>query len=127
MLIEQRVYDIDPSVPMADFLREYSTRGLPAQKRILRGYLGHFVTEFGTQNQVVHMWAFTDLEDRRRRRAELAADPEWQDCISVVRPMIIRWSNTIMYPAPFSPIQSFPVGSDDPFTAFQYDPQKEDA
>ncbi|SDT35036.1 NIPSNAP family protein [Microterricola viridarii] len=120
MLIEQRTYDINPGTPMADFLREYSTRGLPAQKRILGGFLGYFVTEFGTQNQVNHFWAFADLEERRRRRAELAADPEWQDCIGVVRPMIIRWDNKIMYPTEFSPIRSLPVATDEPLTAFTF-------
>jgi hypothetical protein len=122
MLIEQRTYDIDPGVPMAEFLNEYSKRGLPAQKRILEGFLGYFVTEFGTQNQVNHFWAYSDLEDRRRRRAELAADAEWQDCISVVRPMIIRWDNKIMYPTDFSPIRALPVASSEPLTAFTYNP-----
>ena len=124
MLIEQRTYDINPGTPMADFLREYSQRGLPAQKRILEGFLGYFVTEFGTQNQVNHFWAFTDLEDRRRRRAELAADPEWQDCINVVRPMIVRWDNKIMYPTDFSPIRSLPIATDDELTAFTFNPAK---
>jgi len=120
MLVEQRTYDIDPGVPMQDFLSAYETIGLPAQKRILEGFLGYFTTEFGTQNQVRHFWAFPDLEDRRIRRAELAADPEWQRCIQVVRPMIIRWDNTIMYPTKFSPIRELPVQPMDELTAFNY-------
>jgi len=120
MLVEQRTYDINPGVPMAQFLTEYSERGLPAQRRILEGFLGYFVTEFGTQNQVHHFWSFKDLEDRRRRRAALAADPEWQECIAIVRPMIVRWNNTIMYPTSFSPIRTLPVRCDERYTAFDY-------
>ncbi|MYW96094.1 NIPSNAP family protein [Amycolatopsis rubida] len=120
MLVEQRTYDIDPGIPLPEFLDNYESLGLPAQKRILEGFLGYFTTEFGTQNQVRHFWAFRDLEDRRRRRAELAADPDWQACIKVVRPMIIRWDNTIMYPTGFSPIRELPVAPTEPLTAFSY-------
>jgi NIPSNAP len=120
VLVEQRTYDISPGIPMSDFLKNYETLGLPAQKRILEGFLGYFTTEFGTQNQVRHFWAFTDLEDRRRRRAALADDPEWQECIAVVRPMIIRWDNLIMYPTAFSPIRELPVAPIEPNTAFTY-------
>lgn len=115
-----RTYDIDPGVPMAEFLKNYEELGLPAQKRILEGFLGYFTTEFGTQNQVRHFWAFQDLNDRQARRAALAADPEWQACIAVVRPMIIRWENTIMNPTSFSPIRELPVAPTEALTAFTY-------
>lgn len=108
MLIEQRTYDIKPGVPIQQFLDEYECLGLPAQRRILGGLVGYFVTEFGVQNQVNHFWSYTDLEDRRRRRTALASDPEWQTCIAVVRPMITRWENKIMYPTSFSPIRDHP-------------------
>lgn len=120
MLVEQRTYDINPGVPLNDFLTAYREIGLPAQQRILEGFLGYFTTEFGTQNQVRHLWAFTDLEDRRRRRSELAEDPEWQRCITIVRPMIIRWDNVIMYPTDFSPVRDLPVRTDEPLTAFTF-------
>lgn len=112
MLLEQRTYDISPGVPMKEFLDNYERLGLPTQKRLLGGFMGYFTTEFGTQNQIRHFWAYADLEDRRRRRAALAADAEWQACIEVVRPMIIRWDNTIMYPTSFSPIRELPVRPD---------------
>nr|WP_279543705.1 NIPSNAP family protein [Leucobacter ruminantium] len=115
-----RTYDINPGIPMAEFLKHYEKLGLPAQKRILEGFLGYFTTEFGTQNQVRHLWAFRDLNDRQERRSALAADPEWQACIAVVRPMIIRWDNTIMTPTSFSPIRELPVAPTEPLTAFTY-------
>lgn len=120
MLVEQRTYDINPGVPIENFLRAYREIGLPVQKRILEGFLGYFTTEFGTQSQVRHFWAFTDLEDRRRRRAALVDDAEWQRCITIVRPMIIRWDNVIMYPTDFSPVRDLPVRADEPLTAFTF-------
>ncbi|MCS3428973.1 NIPSNAP protein [Mycolicibacterium mucogenicum 261Sha1.1M5] len=120
MIVEMRTYDINPGIPMAEFLANYERLGLPAQKRILEGFLGYFTTEFGTQNQVRHFWAFTDLNDRAARRAALAADPEWQACIDVVRPMIVRWDNTIMMPTSFSPIRELPVAPVDELTAFNF-------
>lgn len=122
MLVEQRIYDLHPGVPMQDFLSAYAEKGLPTQRRILSGFLGYFTTEFGVQNQVNHFWAFTDLEDRRRRRAELAADPNWQECIAIVRPMIAKWENKIMYPTDFSPIRSLPVNCAETDTAFDFQP-----
>jgi hypothetical protein len=92
--------------------------GLPVQKPILGGFLGYFVTEFGVQNQLTHLWAYQDLEDRRERRQNLAKDPSWQQCLAVIRPMIMTMENKIMYPVSFSPIRSLPVTSEDPDTAF---------
>src|SRR5699024_7255036 len=120
MLLEQRTYDIDPGVPMQEFLQNYEQLGLPAQKEILEGFVGYFTTEFGTQNLVHHVWASEDLEERRRRRAALVQDPRWQECISIVRPMIIRWNNVIMYPTSFSPMRSLPIQPLDDMTAFNF-------
>lgn len=111
MLIEQRTYVLHPGVPTNDFLTPYSEIGLPAAEPILGGFLGYFVTEFGTQNELTHQWAYVDLEDRRERRAALAADPRWQECIRIVRPMIASWENKIMYPTSFSPIRTMPQQS----------------
>lgn len=119
MIVEQRTYDINPGVPLTDFLSNYEKFGLDVQKKILKGFLGYFTNEFGTQNQVTHFWVFKDLEDRREKRAELAKSPEWQHCISIVRPMIVRWDNKILYPTDFSPIRSFPIAVDDEHTAFK--------
>lgn len=118
MIVEQRTYVLHTEASMAAYLKAYSTIGLPAQKPILGGFLGYFLTEFGTQNEINHFWAYTDLEDRRERRARLAQDPEWQRCLGIIRPMIMTMENRIMYPTDFSPIRSLPVVVDDPDTAF---------
>jgi hypothetical protein len=109
VLIEERIYTLHPGVPTGDFLRPYETIGLVVARPILGGFLGYFVSEFGTMNQLVHWWSYVDLEDRRERRARLAADSEWQRCIGIVRPMIQTWESKILYPTSFSPIREMPV------------------
>lgn len=118
-VVEERTYVLHTGASLTEYLQAYESIGLPAQKPILGGFLGYFVTELGTQNQLVHLWMYSDLEERRRRRAQLAADPQWQRCLSIIRPMIMTMENRIMYPTRFSPVRSLPVTAGDPHTAFQ--------
>ncbi|HWD06130.1 MAG TPA: NIPSNAP family protein [Amycolatopsis sp.] len=123
MLVEQRTYVLHVNYTVQDYFAAYAETGLPVQKAILGGFLGYFVTEFGTQNELNHLWAYQDLEDRRVRRARLAEVPEWQKCSQALRPMIRSMQNKIMYPAPFSPIRALPlVGDGSAHTAFTWAP-----
>lgn len=99
---ELRTYVLQTHVKLEDYMEAYSTIGLPVQLKILEGFLGYFVTEFGTQNQLNHLWCYEDLEDRRRRRAALAENSEWQRCLDIIRPMIMTMENRLMYPTEFS-------------------------
>ena len=105
MVVEERSYVLHTAASLQDYLAIYEAEGLPVQKPILGGFLGYFTTEFGTQNQLVHLWAYADLEDRRSRRAELATNEQWQGCLKKIRPMIMTMENRIMYPTRFSPIR----------------------
>jgi hypothetical protein len=118
VIVEQRTYVLHTGASLAQYLDVYENVGLPVQRRILGGFVGYFVTEFGVQNQLNHFWAYSDLEDRRSRRARLAQEPEWQECLSVIRPMIMTMENTVMYPTSFSPIRSLPIRVADEHTAF---------
>ncbi|WP_157155744.1 MULTISPECIES: NIPSNAP family protein [unclassified Diaminobutyricimonas] len=118
MLVEERTYVLHTHVKLADYLATYENIGLPVQRKILGGFLGYFVTEFGTQNQLTHFWAYTDLEDRRRRRALLHENEQWLENLEIIRPMILSMENKIMYPTSFSPIRSLPVTVTDADTAF---------
>lgn len=120
MLVEERTYVLHTEVRLADYMASYENVGLPRQKDILGGFLGYFVTEFGVQNQLTHLWAYADLEQRRERRALLALDCEWLECLAVIRPMIRTMENKIMYPTSFSPIRSLPVSNAEGGTAFTW-------
>ncbi|MGI5127842.1 NIPSNAP family protein [Pseudonocardia sp. CA-107938] len=123
MLVEQRTYVLHAAYTVDDYFAAYVETGLPIQKAVLGGFLGYFVTEFGAQNELNHLWAYQDLEDRRARRARLAEEPEWQRCSQRLRPMIRDMRNKIMYPTSFSPIRELPlVGEDSADTAFTWRP-----
>jgi archaellum biogenesis ATPase FlaH len=104
MIVEERIYVLHTEVNIKDYFRIYESEGLPVQREILGGFLGYFTTEIGTLNQLVHLWAYADLEERRKRRALLAEQPAWQDCLAKIRPMIRTMENRILLPTSFSPL-----------------------
>jgi hypothetical protein len=106
MIVEERIYVLHTEVNHSEYLRIYENEGLPVQIPILGGFLGYFTTELGTLNQLVHFWAYSDLEDRRIRREKLAEDAQWQECLRKIRPMIRTMKNRILLPTQFSPIRN---------------------
>lgn len=118
MIVEERTYVLHTSVKLSDYLDTYERTGLPVQREILGALLGYFVTEVGVLNQITHLWAYADLEDRRERRSRLADNERWQACLEAVRPMIMTMENKIMHPVSFSPIRTLPVANDEYGTAF---------
>ena len=111
MFVEQRIYQLYVHTSFAEFCRIFETEGLPIKAPILGGFLGFFTTEIGSQNEVIQLWGFCNLEDRRIRRAQLFAHEGWQAVLTKLRPMIQRSENRILAPTPFSPIRSLPGAS----------------
>ena len=107
MIVEERIYTLHPGMVPA-YLSAYEEHGLEVQKRHLGHLVGYFSTEFGPQNQIIHMWAYDDLEDRARRRKALAADPDWQRFRDLVRPYLNIQENKLLVPASFSPYAKSP-------------------
>jgi len=56
-------------------------------------------------SQVVHLWAYDDLEDRARRRRILADDPRWRVFVPRLSETIESAENRILLPTDFSPLQ----------------------
>lgn len=106
MIIEERTYVLSPVHALADYLQPYEELGLPVQREILGGLVGAFSTEVGTLHSLVHLWAYDSFEDRLARRARLAADPRWQDCLAIIRPMIASMTNRILMPTGYAPLGS---------------------
>lgn len=76
MIVDLRTYTLTHGRVSA-YLKLYESEGLPVQVRHLGKPIGYFVTEVGPLNQVVHLWGYESMADRERKRAALAADPEW--------------------------------------------------
>jgi hypothetical protein len=54
-------------------------------------------TEFGTLNQVVHLWTYPDLNERERLRGELAKNDDWtKGYVPQIRPFILAQSNKML-------------------------------
>lgn len=77
MIVEERIYTLYiGKVP--EYLKLYEAEGLGVQTRILGNLLGYYQVEFGPQNQIVHLWSYSDHADRHDRREALVSDPDWQ-------------------------------------------------
>ena len=108
MIVEERIYVLHTHCSVAEYLSIYEAEGMSIQMPVLGACLGYFVTEVGTLNQLVHLWGFSDMVDRARRRDKLNADPRWQACVAKLRPMIRSMENRILTPTRFSPLRELP-------------------
>jgi len=104
MLYEERTYTLKPG-SLAAYLKTYEAEGLAVQKAILGNLVGYFSTEFGTLNQVVHIWAYESLDERARRRSKLWQDPAWLAYAAKIIPLVEKMENRLLVPAPFSPLK----------------------
>ena len=104
MLYEERTYTLKPG-SLAAYLKTYEAEGLAVQKAILGNLVGYFSTEFGTLNQVVHIWAYESLDERARRRAKLWQDQTWLAYAAKIIPLVEKMENRLLLPAPFSPLK----------------------
>jgi len=106
MYIEIRTYQLkNGSVPA--YLKAVEQSGIAIQKKHLGQLVGYFSSEIGRVNEIVHIWAYSSLDDRQKRRAALTADPAWQAFLPQIAPLIERAENKIMRPAAFSPIGAY--------------------
>ena len=104
MLYEERTYTLKPG-SLAAYFKTYEAEGLAVQKAILGNLVGYFSTEFGTLNQVVHIWAYESLDERARRRAKLWQDQTWLAYAAKIIPLVEKMENRLLLPAPFSPLK----------------------
>lgn len=76
MIVDLRTYTIRIGA-VREFLALYAREGLAVQTQHLGAPMGYYTTEVGDLAQVVHIWRYTDMADRERRRAAMEADPRW--------------------------------------------------
>jgi len=104
MIVELRTYTVQAGA-VAECLRIYEAEGLAIQKEIFGNLLGYFYTEIGPLNQIIHLWGFSDLNDRQKRRETLAKTQSWEKYQTRVQPFIVSQATQIMHCAKFSPIR----------------------
>lgn len=101
MILEQRDYTVWPG-KISQYLERYRAVGYELQASALGAPVLHAVTEIGELNQIVSVWAYEDLEDRRVRREQLGRMPEWQEFVGEVVPLIRRMDSRILAPTGFA-------------------------
>jgi hypothetical protein len=106
VLVDHRYYRIKPGM-VAAHLDLYEKAGFKAQTRHLGEPLAYLYTESGEVNTLVHMWVYEDAADRARKRAAMAADPEWQNYARLLAESgyLLSQQNNLMLPANFAPIK----------------------
>jgi hypothetical protein len=102
MIVEERIYTLKIA-GAAEWFKAYEAEGMKIQLGHLGHMVGYYTTDIGMLNQVVHLWAYSDLKDRQDRRAQLAADKSWQAYLAKILPLIQTMESKILVPTPFSP------------------------
>src|SRR4029079_8003598 len=100
MYVEERMYTLHPGTS-AEYLKHYQNDGMKGQLRPLPHMAGYYFTEMCTLNMIVHMWAYESLAQREKCRAAMSADPDWQEYLKKIRPLMKRQESRIMKCAPF--------------------------
>jgi NIPSNAP len=100
MIIEHRTYTLHPG-KIASYFSLYTSEGLAVQLEYLRHPIGYYTTELGALNQVIHLWAYDNLDDRAQRRALLKKDARWTTYVEKILPLIQQQESKILVPAPF--------------------------
>lgn len=77
---------------------------LPLREKYMRR-VGFWTTEIAQLNEVVHMWVYRDLNERREARARLAQDPAWQAFLGKSGSLLAHMQAIVLYPAAHSPMQ----------------------
>ena len=73
MIYEMRTYTLKPAA-VADFEARFAERQPFREKYSKLGAFWH--TEFGTLNQVIHVWPYENLDERAAAREGMAKDPD---------------------------------------------------
>lgn len=96
MIHELRTYTLVPG-KQAEYLKLAGELSRPIRGDKYGKLEGFWSTEFGTLNQVVHLWSYADLNERQRLRAELARDERWvKEYLPRTRPLVVAQENTIL-------------------------------
>ncbi len=103
MIYDVRIYDLKPGNVDA-YMAAVREVGLPVRQSHDVKLAGWYYTEIGTLNQVIHIWAYQDIEDLERKMEAVRSDPRWvNEYVPRVQPLIANQRNQIMHGADFFP------------------------
>src|SRR5262249_12774588 len=96
MIYELRTYTVRPGT-IGDMVKAASTVSRDIRGDNFGKLEGYWFTEIGPLNQVLHLWSYSDLNERARLRAELAKNTRWaSDYIPLLRPILLHQQVRLM-------------------------------
>src|ERR1700743_629192 len=96
MIYELRTYTVRPGT-LGDIVKAASTVSLDIRGNNFGKLEGYWSTEIGPLNQVMHMWSYSDLNERARWPAALPKYARWTgEYIPLIRPLLIRQEVRLM-------------------------------
>jgi len=104
MIVEQRDYHVFTG-KLPELVRLYADEGIAIQQEVLGGFIGAFTTDIGALSTYTALWAYESYAEREQRRANLQADPDWQDFLTRLQPLLHTQQNRILIPTSFSPLR----------------------
>ena len=104
MIYELRTYQLKVGA-VPKYLEIAKTRLLPILAEFGLKPVGFLYTEIGTLNEVVHLWPFTDLNDRGQKWARWRKDPRRAEIMGELSQLILTQSNKILTPTEFSELK----------------------
>ena len=90
MIYELRTYTCKPGTVL-EVAKTAGTLGREIRGDNYGKLEGYWVSEIGPLNQVMHMWGYSDLNERQRLRGELAKNARWTgEYVTAIRPHLMR-------------------------------------
>ena len=107
MFYELRVYEIAP-LRMKDIHDRFTNHAMKIWERIGIRPIGLWENIIGPSNTLTYILAWESLKERQEKWDTFMCDPEWikvRDESQKNGPIILKYTNTIMQPTAYSPMQ----------------------
>lgn len=104
MIYDFRMYTLKPGAT-PEYMAAVEEVALPIRKKHGVKLAGWYYSEIGELNQVVHIWAFEDLNQRIQQRQKFLSDPSLAADIAKIREMYVHQESKFLMPAAFSPLK----------------------
>ncbi len=101
MIYELRTYQLVVG-GLPEYLELARTKILPCIAEHGIAPVGFWHTEIGQLNEVVHLWAYADLNERQAKWGAWARDPRRAEVLARLRAIVVSQSNKILSPTEFS-------------------------
>jgi hypothetical protein len=99
MIHELRTYTLVPG-KQAEYLKLSGEVGRTVRGDTCGKLEGFWYSEFGTVNQVVHLWTYAGLDERDRLRRELSRNEAWtKEYLPRTRALVVAQETKILSPA----------------------------